>query len=351
MTDSSNILVRRAGDEDWTAPESSRYDREDHLQQVVAASPHWVPGVPEGALSIREFTTSAGPVDVMIVAPDGALTAVECKLESNPEKRRTVIGQLIDYTSAVWRAGPDRFIDQWKFRADTSLESALAPEALGELRSRIATGTIALCWVVDRIDDDLRRLIEYLNELTRDQVAVTALQLAYARHGELEILIPSTYGGEIAAAKATHSGRRSENWSRESFAEAVEDPGDRALLARLFELADRNAQATGLGEKRRLTFGSRPGGAIFFYPYGLWNATFKLAIRDGRLTIAGCWQRFPQVAQHPGFAELAALLGQKESGPTKFVPIAGYDPDALWKLAERTALQIHADTTISEESL
>lgn len=41
MTDSGKIIVRRTDDEDWTAPESSRYDSEDHLQRVVAASPHW----------------------------------------------------------------------------------------------------------------------------------------------------------------------------------------------------------------------------------------------------------------------------------------------------------------------
>jgi hypothetical protein len=72
MTDSSKILVRRIdSSEDWTAPESQSYDREDHLQQVVATSPHWVPGVPEGAFSVREFHTVAvaGRVDVVIIDP------------------------------------------------------------------------------------------------------------------------------------------------------------------------------------------------------------------------------------------------------------------------------------------
>ena len=101
MNDNSNILITRGPSEPWTAPESSSYNDEKQLQEVIAASPHWVPGVPEGAFTVRESYTQAGPVDVMVVSPDGSLTAIECKLESNTEKRRTVIGQLIDYASAV----------------------------------------------------------------------------------------------------------------------------------------------------------------------------------------------------------------------------------------------------------
>jgi hypothetical protein len=128
VTESNRILVHRIGDPaPRTAPESSPNVSEAHLQEVLVASPHWLSGVPEGSFSVRELSTSAGPGDVVIVAPDGALTAVACKLESNIEKRR----------------------------------------------------------IVDRIDADLRRLVEYLNRATDDRIAVTALQLSYARHADL----------------------------------------------------------------------------------------------------------------------------------------------------------------------
>ena len=85
-------------------------------------------------------------------------------------------------------------MEHWRARGGVDLNDNLHPEALEELRSRIESGTIGLCWVADRIDDELRRLIEYLNEITKERIAVTALQLAYARHGDVEFLIPSTYG-------------------------------------------------------------------------------------------------------------------------------------------------------------
>lgn len=61
--------------------------------------------------------------------------------------------------------------------------------------------------------------MEYLNRATQEQVPVTALQLVYARQGDLEILIPSTFGGEIAAAKTRASKGQ---WTRQTFLDAIE---------------------------------------------------------------------------------------------------------------------------------
>jgi len=341
VTDSNRILVHRIGDPAaWSAPESSSYVDEAHLQEVLAASPHWVPGVPEGSFSVRELYSSAGPVDVVIVAPDGALTVVECKLESNPEKRRMVIGQLIDYAAAICADGADRFLGGWAARGGPDLGAMLAPEAMDELRGRIGTAMIGLCLVVDLIDADLRRLVEYLNQVTHNGIAVTALQLAYARHADLEMLVPSTYGGEIAAAKASHASRNSERWTRESFIEAVQDPADQAFLARLFDHLDQHDQSPDHGDP--LWYGARPGGGLFFHLCGLKVPPFQLAIKGDGLAIKGTWQGFSKVAGHAGFTELAAMLGQDHTGATKFVPVAGLDPDDLWDVAERTARTINS---------
>lgn len=49
----------------------------------------------------RELRTSAGPVDILFVNSEGLLTLVECKLWMNPEARREVIGQILDYAKDV----------------------------------------------------------------------------------------------------------------------------------------------------------------------------------------------------------------------------------------------------------
>lgn len=53
----------------------------------------------------RELATPAGPVDAVFVNRDGALVVVECKLWRNPQARREVVGQILDYAKelARWR--------------------------------------------------------------------------------------------------------------------------------------------------------------------------------------------------------------------------------------------------------
>ena len=49
----------------------------------------------------RELPTTAGPVDVVYINPRGYITLVETKLFRNPEARREVVVQILDYASAM----------------------------------------------------------------------------------------------------------------------------------------------------------------------------------------------------------------------------------------------------------
>jgi hypothetical protein len=51
----------------------------------------------------REMDTTAGPLDVLYVTPGGRLVIVEAKLWRNPEARRKVIGQILDYAKELSR--------------------------------------------------------------------------------------------------------------------------------------------------------------------------------------------------------------------------------------------------------
>lgn len=52
----------------------------------------------------RELSTPAGAIDNFLVTPSGLPVLVECKLWRNPEGRREVIGQILDYAKelALW---------------------------------------------------------------------------------------------------------------------------------------------------------------------------------------------------------------------------------------------------------
>lgn len=49
----------------------------------------------------RELRTEAGPLDLAFINPAGRLTLVECKLWRNPESRRKVVAQVLDYARAI----------------------------------------------------------------------------------------------------------------------------------------------------------------------------------------------------------------------------------------------------------
>lgn len=50
-----------------------------------------------------EMRTGAGPIDIVYVTPQGRLVVVETKLWRNPEARRKVIGQILDYAKELSR--------------------------------------------------------------------------------------------------------------------------------------------------------------------------------------------------------------------------------------------------------
>lgn len=338
MVDDGGVLVSRDGFS-WSAPEVVAYDNEAHLQHILSSDPERVPGVSEGARTAEELPTSAGPVDVCIVGSDGSITVVECKLASSAERRRMVIGQVIDYAAAICKDGPDAFLDSWR-RRGADLADVLDPTALEQLRRNIADGRIDLCLAVDQIDVELRRLVEYLNLATRADVMVTALQLSYARDGDTHILIPSTYGGELAAAKVERSSRSTERWTWDAFVAWLASDEDKQFASylhdRLHQLDDRR------GTHDLLWFGTKPGGGVYFHPFGFRSPPFQLwSNRARELMVYGNWGRFSAIADHPGFASLAELLGQDHHGGSSAVRASTLDLETFWTTAVQCAIAIN----------
>ncbi len=95
---------------------------EETLQQLLAAHPSLLPieelepafGPP--VCLGREIGTSAGCMDLLYSSPAGYLTLVETKLWKNPQARREVVGQVIDYA---------RDLAQWDFdKLDAAVRKA-----------------------------------------------------------------------------------------------------------------------------------------------------------------------------------------------------------------------------------
>lgn len=98
------------------------------LQQALFANPHSLP-VKEIDPHIgnlipvcMELETGSGPADILYVTPSGQVVLVETKLWRNPEARREVVGQILDYAKQL---------TTWTFEV-LEQKAALAAQAQGK---------------------------------------------------------------------------------------------------------------------------------------------------------------------------------------------------------------------------
>lgn len=109
---SAPVAFERISPTQWTTavvdasrdnPIASEFD----LQHLLARSPTLLPfqhfsSVFHPSVCIgREVATDVGPVDCLFISSQGRLTIVETKLYKNPEARRTVVAQLLDYCDQI----------------------------------------------------------------------------------------------------------------------------------------------------------------------------------------------------------------------------------------------------------
>lgn len=207
------LIVRHVG-ESWSSPAVTSYSAESHLQEVLAGQPSLLPGVSSSPVAVRELQTGAGPLDVVVIDAEGQLTLVECKLASNAQIRREIVGQVLDYASALWRMSFEQLDTRWRQRHPNTLgiiealgaEAEEATSIEAAVTENLRLGRFNVVLAVDEINDGLRRIVEFLNDRTAADLSVVTMELRYARHGDVEMLVPTVFGAELARAKAEKAG-------------------------------------------------------------------------------------------------------------------------------------------------
>src|SRR5689334_10663048 len=83
--------------------------KEAEIQALVQAYPSCLPiaeidPIFSGPVPIcTELSTPAGAIDNFLITPSGLPILIECKLWRNPEGRREVVGQILDYAKELSR--------------------------------------------------------------------------------------------------------------------------------------------------------------------------------------------------------------------------------------------------------
>ena len=172
------------------------YD-EAWLQEMLFRNPELLPiGEIDDAFGpatplCRELPTAAGPIDVAYVSESGRLTLVECKLWRNPEARREVVAQILDYAKEI---------NRWSYEElDAAVRRARRPEGDGrgtydlvqaqsetldeaafvdDVTRNLADGRFLLLVVGDGIREGVERIAEHLRRFAGIQFTFGLVELA-----------------------------------------------------------------------------------------------------------------------------------------------------------------------------
>lgn len=160
--------------------------KEDWIQQLIHKQPYilpideiesnFAPLIPIG----REITTPVGNIDNLFISPDGYLTIVETKLWRNPEARREVVGQILDYAKELnkWTyTSLDNAVKNYNQLFNSNTDGLLATirkyEPIDEsdeqffidsISNNLARGRFLLLIVGDGIRESVEDMVDYLNQ-------------------------------------------------------------------------------------------------------------------------------------------------------------------------------------------
>jgi hypothetical protein len=189
---------------------------EDALQTFFENYPQIIPGKqidpgsedpPRFVLLRREMPVGSWSLDHLFVDQRGVLTLVETKLFQNPESRREVIGQIVEYAANATESWSGDVVRQkatefWR-QHDKILDAILQDEFGGEsdveefwrkVGENLKDGRIRLIVASDELRPEVRRMIEYLNkELQNAEVLGLELK-CYGENSESLVLVPRLIG-------------------------------------------------------------------------------------------------------------------------------------------------------------
>ncbi|WP_156080948.1 hypothetical protein [Microbispora rosea] len=205
------------------------YEAEEVLQTLLATHPdllaggQMTPGDPrrwllirrEAGVPDRDGGGGRWSLDHLFVDQDGIPTLVEVKRASDSRIRREVVGQMLDYAANGVLYWPVHNL-QALFE-QTQRESGHDPQGMvaqlcgddtvtvetffAKVGDNLRAGKIRMVFVADAVPDDLRRIVEFLNEQMNpaEVLAVEVKQYVAEDHG-LRTLVPAVYGRTAAAS-------------------------------------------------------------------------------------------------------------------------------------------------------
>ena len=242
--------------------EERRFGSEDAIQRLIAEHPdligggrirpddprRWLLVTREQGVAEESGAGDRWAVDHLLIDQDAVPTLVEVKRGSNSQIRREVVGQLLEYAAHARRSWDAddlrRAFEERSDDPDADLAALLdedEPDADGfwqRVETNLRASNLRLLFVADRIPGELARVVEFLNEQTRDNIEVLAVEVKRYAGDASETFVPRVIGALSAPPPQSGGGRT--RLTREAFLDAFADPDHRAAAERLLDTATRN---------------------------------------------------------------------------------------------------------------
>jgi len=197
----------------WSRIQEKIYDNEAQLQNLLVDDVNVLPlediGYSTPFVTIgKEVSLQNGSLDLLAVSPEGHIALIETKLDKNPEVKRTVVGQILGYAAYLWNQSYEdlerdcfkRFLSQQKIKFDGSLPDYIKEKSGYEdfsetdfkdgINKRLQLGSFSLLIVVDKANQELKDIANYLNDRTGQGIDFYVAEMEYIGDKNEQFLIP-----------------------------------------------------------------------------------------------------------------------------------------------------------------
>jgi hypothetical protein len=246
---------------------------ENWIQEILFQNPDILPTseiepVFGNQISIgREIATNAGYIDNLFINSEGYITLVETKLWRNPEARREVVAQIIDYAKEL---------NKWNFqKLDNSVrvssqsynntndgiieilnkyEQIDEKELIDNIEKNLQNGRFLLLIVGDGIRENVQDMVEYLSQMPQLYFTLALVELQIFKtqidNRDVRLIIPKiiTRTKEIIRAIIRIEGANPEQIKVETPNEVLQDKSLKSSSSRRNTITEQDF-FDNLGEK------------------------------------------------------------------------------------------------------
>ena len=256
------IYIRNASGEFEPLTEE-RFETEELLQKLIGEHPELLGGDqmrPDDPLRWilvrREMPIEDWAIDHLLLDQDAQPTLVEVKRGESRRIRRTVVGQMLDYAATaagVWSGDGMRraFEEDARKRGKDPLDELnnllrpddetdaedLAVEFWERAATNLAANRLRLLFVADEIPVELERVVKFLNEHTRDNLEVLAVEVKQYPGKFGDALVSRVIGQTDDPRQGGAGIRRRERITREEFLHRL-DTTTRHTVERFIQTAE-----------------------------------------------------------------------------------------------------------------